>query len=252
MDDCPVPIKQPKQVLGLDACIICGQEETTSSLVQPKDVNSWQTLCNAAEMRMFDPILKLKKDNPGTVPKAFYHCECRSTFTHKKALSRLKKVVGDDVQNDGESRKTLRHSTPETSRVYDRKCIFCDRDNKCLKHSATRESLGQAVDLRADMKLRKVATEKGATKLIAITSRDIVAAEACYHLTCYKKYTVIRPSRPTFADSKDQKDCENDYKTAEMSALQMLYRFLRVNLFSNPRIVSLVELTSKVVSAMKD
>jgi len=52
-------------------------------------------------MRMFDPILKLKKDNPGTVPKAFYRRECRSTFTHKKALSRLKKVVGDDDEHDG-------------------------------------------------------------------------------------------------------------------------------------------------------
>jgi len=247
MDDCPVPIKQPKLVL--DACIICGQEATASALVEPKDANSWQKLCNAAEIRMFDPILKLRKDNPGTVPKAYYHRDCRSKFTHKKELSKLKQVVGDDEQSDGKSRQSLRQGTSETTRVYDRKCIFCECSNKCLKGTSTRETLIQAVDLRADMKLRKVATEKGDTKLLAITSRDIVAAEACYHASCYKKYTVVRTSKPTSTDSKDQKD---DYKTAETSALQMLYQFVRVNLFSNPRIVSLVELTSKVVSAMKD
>ena len=94
---------------------------------------------------------------------------------------------------------------------------------------------------------RNVATQKGDTKFLAVTSRDIVAAEEFYCVSCYKKYTKIRTG-----SSKDSNFQEDDYKIAEASALHLLYMFIRVNLFSNPCIVSLIDLTSKVISAMND
>ena len=66
-------------------------------------------------------------------------------------------------------------------------------------------------------------------------------------MSCYKKYTKIRTG-----SSKDSNFQEDDYKIAEASALQHLYMFIRVNLFSNPCTVSLIDLTSKVVSAISD
>lgn len=74
------------------------------------------------------------------------------------------------------------------SRVYDPICIFCE-NVKFLKSSKSREKLRKAVELCADQTLRECATQKGDRKILAITSRDIVAAEAHYHLSCYKNYT---------------------------------------------------------------
>ena len=159
----------------------------------------------------------------------------------------MKKFLEEAETEALEPTYSLRQGVTEATRVYEQKCIFCESSNKCLKGTSTRESLIQAVDLRADETLRNVATQNGDTKLLAITSRDIVAAEACYHGSCYKKYTKIRAS--TSNDSHFQED---DYKIKEASALQHLYKFIRVNLFSNPRIMSLIDLTSMVVSAMKD
>ena len=121
MDDSPVPVKRRKGTLA--SCIICGQETQISSLVQPKDVKSWETLCNAANIRLFNPILKLKKDNPNSLPKVFYHRNCRSNFTHKKELSRLKKLLEEAETEALEPTYSLRQGFTETTRVYEWKCV---------------------------------------------------------------------------------------------------------------------------------
>ena len=58
-----------------------------------------------------------------------------------------------------------------------------------LKVSKSRETLTQATQLSADQKLRDCATLKGDEKILAFTSGDIVAADAHYHLSCYRSYT---------------------------------------------------------------
>ena len=61
-------------------------------------------------------------------------------------------------------------------------CISCS-NVRCQKHSNTREKLTESVQLR------ERAIQKGDEKLLALTSRDIVDAEAHYHVSCYKNYT---------------------------------------------------------------
>ena len=158
MADCPTPEKRAK--VDHVSCLICGEHALSDDLVKPKDADSWQTLCDAAKIRFFDPILTLKVDNPNTIPNVFHHRECRSKFTHKRELTRLKKLADDKEKEFAEPRKSLRRGASETTRVYDRLCVFCECRNKCLKGTSTRESLIQATDLRADMTLRAVATEK--------------------------------------------------------------------------------------------
>jgi len=70
------------------------------------------------------------------------------------------------------------------SRVYGPICIFCEKV-KIVKGSKSCEKLTKAVELRADRTLIDGATQKGDNKIMAITSRDIVAAEAHYHTSCY-------------------------------------------------------------------
>ena len=51
------------------------------------------------------------------------------------------------------------------------------------------EKVTQAVQPRADDRLRECAIQREDEWIIAITSRDIVAAEARYHASCYKLHT---------------------------------------------------------------
>ena len=44
-------------------------------------------------------------------------------------------------------------------------------------------------ELRANAKVRNVATKKLGSKILAIVIKDIVAAEAHYHRSCYRLYT---------------------------------------------------------------
>ena len=56
------------------------------------------------------------------------------------------------------------------------------------KGKRNREPLIQFRDLRADHSIRKSAMEKKDSRILAIASRKIVVAQACYHRTCYEGY----------------------------------------------------------------
>ena len=61
-------------------------------------------------------------------------------------------------------------------------CIFCEKP-KYFKGARNREPLGQCRDMRADSSIRKIATQKNDSKILAPVSRELVAAEARYHRT---------------------------------------------------------------------
>ena len=101
----------------------------------------------------------------------------------RKANERLSRDTGCS------SKRPCRRSSEST--VYDAVCIFCNKV-KFQEGSRSREKLTQAVQLSVDETLRKCATLKGDEKILALTSRDIVAAEAHYHCSCYKIYTKVK------------------------------------------------------------
>ena len=57
------------------------------------------------------------------------------------------------------------------------------------KGSKSHEKLPQVVQLRAYQTLCKSVIRKRDEKILAVTRRDIVAAEARYHISCYTNYT---------------------------------------------------------------
>ena len=59
-------------------------------------------------------------------------------------------------------------------------------------------------ELRADAKVRNVATKKLDSKILAIVSTDIVTAEAHYHQSCYRLYT--RDAEQGDADKEQEED----------------------------------------------
>ena len=135
-------------------------------------------------------------------------------------------------------------SSVVSNTVYEKKCIFCSKVDKYQKGKKTRVPLRQALELRVDDTLRRIAIEKKDSKLLAFTSREIVAAEAQYHPSCYKNYTRSRPVK--------EKMPESPYSVAEKNARQNLFCYIRTELFSFPNVVPLIMLQEKIVHFMND
>ena len=73
------------------------------------------------------------------------------------------------------------------------------------------------MDLCADLRIRDVANLKSDGRILSLTSRDIVAAEAHYHASCYKAYMKEQP-----AIDKSNEQTENPYKS-EVDDLMLLW-----------------------------
>lgn len=171
---------QPKQ---LEQCIIHHGSVSTEDthVVTLKDYASWKTLLDAAKLRNHVPILQIAKSlKQDEIPNLGYHRQCRSLFTMKRDLEALKRKAEHTCDDDNDTdtnceAKRLSRTVSVESRIYARICIFCEQV-KYVKRTQTREKLVQATQLRVDERLRDCAIQKGDEKIIAITSRDIIAA----------------------------------------------------------------------------
>jgi len=218
-------------------------------LISPQSHDSWLTLLEAAKVRNHVPILDVAKTlEDKEVPIMFYHRKCRSIFTMKRDLETLKRKAGESSSDlPGSSgcppKRSSRRSTTE-SRVYDPICIFCSKV-KYQKHSNTREKLTLASQLRVDQTLRESAVRKGDERMVALTSRDIVAAEAHYHTSCYRNYT---------RDNENEEEKETHefilYHKVEGEAYEELFEYIRADIIPNKRLIPVTSLTTKLESLM--
>ena len=69
-----------------------------------------------------------------------------------------------------------------------------------------------------------MSSTNGDEKILALTSRDIVAAEAQYHASCYKNYTR--------AKMKDQEGVDKDGNEHETNANE-LYKIVKTEVYAN-------------------
>ena len=147
-------------------CIIHCSDDDSDVLVSPQDLNSWNTLLRAAEIRQHDPVLEAAKGlEEGEIPHIHYHRKCRSLFTMKKALD---SILANNVKTESASvdpRMTSSRDAPSTSRVYAKVCIFCEKSSKYLKGAKKREPLTQCVELRADESNKKTQPKNPTTML---------------------------------------------------------------------------------------
>ena len=83
-------------------------------------------------------------------------------------------------------------------------------------------------------------------KMLAVTSRDLVAAEAHYHHSCYKAYT-----RQTSRHKDPDNIADDAYSMKEKESYDSLFHYIQNDLFTKPRIESVVDMTQKLVDTMK-
>ena len=88
-------------------------------------------------------------------------------------------------------------------------CIFCEK-TKRIKGTLSREKLVKATQLRVDDTLRKCAVDRGDAKIIALTCRDLVAAEAHYHRYCYRNYMRSTARNKELDTSEENHDLYGD------------------------------------------
>ena len=168
-------------------------------------------------------------------------------FTTKKLLETISKQQGTDNQQPTAAKRTSIRQSPTTSTTYEHVFIFCEKRSKYLKGTRNREPLVQCRDLRADHSIRKSAMEKKDSRILAIAARETVAAQACYHRTCYKGYTRAEAS-PTGASGGCGESVEDGYVNFESEAYQMLFDYIRSDVLANEKIVRLIEITELLVS----
>lgn len=232
-----------------ELCIICLQKfENEDRSVSPQAYESWQTLLEAAKIRCHAPIIDVAKQlGTNEFPKIYYHRKCRSIFTMKRDLETLKRKANESLDDDAgcTSKRLCRRSKEST--VYNEICIFCNKV-KFEKGSRTREKLTQAAQLRVDKTLRECAVQKGDEKILAVTSRDIVAAEAHYHRSCYKNYTRVKTKEHEH-EGKGENESDGD-KLIEREAYANLFDYIRTDIIPSKKIVLISSLTTKLESFM--
>ena len=218
--------------------------DDNGKLVSPNSLESWNTLREAGEIRKHEGILSVKVDSDNEVPDGvFYHRKCRSMFTVKRELNSIVAKAKQNekaslVEESSQERRASIRSNPSTSRVYEKECIFCGKKDKYKK--GIKEGLTQARELRVNDSVRKAAISKQDSRILAILSRDLVAAEGHYHRTCYRHYTNIKESDK---GEESEEDDDSDYVKAESSALSRMFDYIRNDLFKNNDIIELSKLS---------
>ena len=234
-----------------NSCIIhCEStaEDIHQNLISPRDYDSWRTLLEAAQIRQFKCLLELACTvDENIIPQVFYHRKCRCLFTMKKELESLKlKTCNDDLQVCANiaTTKLKRQKLSGPSAILEKKCIFCDKASKYLKKSNTREPLIICRELRADSKIRAYAEYTGDTRLLGLIGcHEMVAAEAHYHISCYKQCT-IKPTREVNVSEVSVQEA------ASVKAFDFIVDYIRTQIFENPHIVALADSTQKYVAKL--
>ena len=88
--------------------------------------------------------------------------------------------------------------------------------------------------------IRKSAMEKKDSRILAIASREIVAAKACYHRTCYKGYTRTEASNGASDGCGETLEDEYAYLESEASR-QMLFDNVRSDVLVNEKIIRRIQ-----------
>ncbi len=120
-----------------------------------------------------------------------------------------------------------------------------------MKGSRTRDRLLKVSELRGDKRIREAAEEKHDVRMLAITSCELVAAEAHNYFSCYRTYT-----RPKSSSSKEMSVSlsseEQIYIEAENKAFQNLCSYIRDELLVTPKVVTMAFLRAKMITMMND
>ena len=146
--------------------------------------------------------------NEDEIPQIQYHQKCRSIFTMKKTLAKLQASKDSNVGiiDCEDATNRLNRQVPSKCRTNAPVCIFCQKENKYRKGQRTDSLLYNVGNSELMKNIREAATRKLDSRILAILSRRLVAAECHYHRLCYQGYT----RKENINDSRDKFKTNND------------------------------------------
>ena len=218
------------------SCAIHYEAIKSDKLVTPQNYASWLTLFEAAKIRSFQPILNLAKTvNEGEIPSIAYHRDCRSRLTFKRDLDSLEQKEEGKIEGEEDDETGLSRAKSESCQIV---LAYTNRNVSSVKKTNmldpnSREKLVKVVQIRVDETQRNIATEKCDHKIMALTSREIVAAEAHYHRSCYRVYT--RPKQLGL-----RCDISDDTQDAEFDVFSDLFEHIRAEV-EKQRVIPMTE-----------
>ncbi len=238
-------------------CVICLKVDKMSEMISPQNEASWQRLIEIAQAKNWEPIISIAQTGSSLVK---YHSKCRDQFTHVKtfntksltqALSGLSvcdtqlQSVSPTAVQMGRNLRDNKGDGLESDEI----CIFCQKKGRYQKNAKTREVLRQAVELRADVRLRSLAIENMDDNILKATSTDIVASEKKYHPSCYKDYTRTRPPR----SQDDVTDPELlKYQKAERQSYEHVLSYIQDQVLEKQKVMPLTEATNELITNMQN
>ena len=92
-------------------------------------------------------------------------------------------------------------------------------------------------------------------RLLALVSRDLVAAEGHYHRSCYCLYTkgvdnTAAEDVGAHAVNQSRCDINTQYEAAEKQSFSELFSYIREELFVNSNVVPMTDLTARLAQSM--
>ncbi|CAH1248853.1 Hypp8457 [Branchiostoma lanceolatum] len=159
----------------------------------------------------------------------------------KSILDKMQQTESCHIKQEQTPKRLPSREQRSPSTKYERICIFCNKGSKYVKGTNSREALIQCCDMRADTTIRTIATERNDSKILAVVTRELVAAEAYYHRSCYKSYT-----RASY-NLTSQESADDEYTRLEADAYQQLYQYIRSDVIEEERVVRLSDITGLLV-----
>ena len=171
-------------------------------------------------------------------PDVKYHRDCHQRFIMKKILDRIERkssILKEKERQNQQSLQSLLNvsdtylttanplpprtlpGTSLSSTLLPDSCIICDKKLKYVKRKP--ESLRKCEMKKTQSTLKAYAAEKKDIRMLSMISpRDLIAAEAKYHPSCYQEY--MRPKRK----SKQMDDVKVAYKRVELEAYHVVIK----------------------------
>ena len=138
----------------MDTCFLHYESvNKCEKLLSLSSENAWKTIFEAAKVRGNEKVLPLEKDvKKGNFPSIKFHKSCRSMFTIKRDLDKIRNSQKELKNQQGSaSQRTSKRKSSYSSVIFPPQCIFCC-NSKYLKGTKTREALSYHISSFVQMK----------------------------------------------------------------------------------------------------
>ena len=222
--------------------------------------------CQARQDRVFRDV----GDALAGEPRGVYHRECYQRYTHRRAVDKavlareeeerrstsFQELHGQEAQDadaevaDGSATVRTRTSRRQSSPLDIKKCLFCQLDDKKQKGAKRRllEPLTRCATFTASNSIQHAAEVYDDERLLPhIRGKDLIALEACYHMSCYKMYCSSRALH--YRAMKDVEKENSTCRKAHEKAFVGLVQFVEDTILCSRAAKSMVYTT---VSSVRD